>query len=208
MAKFSLRRFLWDGFQILNIGALCVDPVVVDRNLLYFHRLTLGIIGEAAVIIALVIGAVAVLEKINSPVLQFSWLSLFGGKSDDVGENINLSPAKIPVVGVVFLAAILFNLPTLAYYEEMIFRQGLESYNQAALWSLIFGLCHCLAGVSIAIGLALSIGGMWFSSLYLQGTLADAITGHTAYNLIVVSLILLGAVAKLIRKWMPDAEAA
>jgi membrane protease YdiL (CAAX protease family) len=53
-----------------------------------------------------------------------------------------------------------------------------------------FGCVHALIGIPIAVALALSVGGWWFTYRYLKGGLLESTRAHTAYNGVIVVLLL------------------
>lgn len=77
------------------------------------------------------------------------------------------------------------------------FRLGVVTWPDAFKWSLIFGLSHCIVGVPLSVGLALSIGGLWFHYQAFEGGISQSTIHHTAYNLILVTLLFVAAVASL-----------
>lgn len=69
----------------------------------------------------------------------------------------------------VFFTLLLAALPLLARAEERAFRRGTRGRLDALRRSLVFGLAHCLVGVPVFVGLALSVGGLYFSRQYTLG---------------------------------------
>lgn len=113
-------------------------------------------------------------------------------------QNINFIPFDYRLLRYPFMAVLLFNLPTLAFIEELVFRHGFGiyptmSWGDAVLRSLGFGLIHCLVGVPLRIGFIMTIGGLWFSHQYFAGGIVLATLSHFAYNTI--------AFAFLVGKW-------
>jgi hypothetical protein len=94
-------------------------------------------------------------------------------------------------------------LPLFALAEERIFREGAETWStpKRALKVVQFGLVHALIGIPVGAALTLSLGGAWFMRVYLRefratasrraATLESA-RAHTAYNGIIVVLVLVG----------------
>lgn len=141
-----------------------------------------------------VLGAVAVaavmLLRVSPGVMGFSWLNLFGQR----GANINTAAADIKYFGVAFVLLLMVSLPRLAESEENLFRQGTTSWADGIKRSLLFGLVHCLVGVPLGVGLALSIAGLFFTALYFRGGTKLSTQAHFQYNLIVCVILLFSAV--------------
>lgn len=126
------------------------------------------------------------------PFLNGSWLHIVPVNGDDGGApNLITVPLTLRFVGPVFFVLLILNIPMLANSEEKMFRVGTRSWPHALWRSLLFGLCHCTMGVSVATGLALSIGGLWFSWNYFRGGEERCTLHHTTYNLICFSILAL-----------------
>lgn len=52
-----------------------------------------------------------------------------------------------------------------------------------------FGLVHCLAGIPVFAGLALSLGGLWFTYQYFRGGVEASTVHHLTYNLLIMAAI-------------------
>ena len=85
------------------------------------------------------------------------------------------------------------------------FRMGAEAWSRRrrVRRTIEFGLIHAVIGIPIGVALALSCGGAYFMIVYLRefrrtGSQAEATIestrAHTAYNLSILSLVLLLAV--------------
>ncbi len=121
------------------------------------------------------------------PFLDRSWLYLLPANGGSAA-NVVIMPASIKYFGVVFLGVLALCLPRLAYDEEVQFRQGTENWRQGMKRSLRFGLAHCVMGVPIYVGLALTVGGLWFTYQYFKGGVERSTAYHLAYNLLVLTL--------------------
>ena len=93
--------------------------------------------------------------------------------------------------GLAFLVLLAVNLPRYAHMEEEWFREGTISWEQGLLMSALFGLAHCLVGVPIGAGLAISVAGLWFTHQYFVGGVELSTIHHATYNLILVSILFL-----------------
>ena len=75
--------------------------------------------------------------------------------------------------------------------EEIIFRLGTGSLLEGVWRSVLFGLFHCLLGIPLSAGLAMTIPGMWFTWQYLeygggQYGVHLATIHHLTYDLVVL----------------------
>jgi hypothetical protein len=116
------------------------------------------------------------------------------------GTNIAFLGTDIKFVGIVICLLLLTGIPRWAGYEEDIFRLGTTDWWDGILRSIIFGFVHMLVGVPVAGALALSLVGMFFTHMYFVGGVELSTQAHFQYNLIIVSLALLGAVLKSFAK--------
>ena len=89
--------------------------------------------------------------------------SMTGPAAETVATAVDLG-------SLVFLAALLLLLPWLAYVEERVFREGLETRSTAGrLWAALrFGLLHLVMLVPVAAALAISVAGLWYGRVYLR----------------------------------------
>jgi hypothetical protein len=157
-------------------------------------------------VFALVILAITGLLQI--PGMSFGWWTAIGGQGNPVTGGTDRTSGTVFawLIPAIFLTMLLPALPLFAEAEERIFRLGSE---RRTLWGRVgkgvqFGLVHALIGIPIGAALALSIGGWYFTLMYLRGYkaggpeagLLESTRAHTAYNfeiicLIVVALIVL-----------------
>ena len=66
-------------------------------------------------------------------------------------------------------------------------------------WALKFGLIHAVVGIPIGAALALSIGGLYFTRVYLRewratgspsAAVLESARAHTSYNLVIATLVI------------------
>jgi hypothetical protein len=127
---------------------------------------------------------------LNSVVgLKWGWTSFL--HSDGSTSNVNMIGLQYAWFAPVFALLLIVALPLLANLEEEMFRVGTKGIKSALKRSLIFGLVHMIAGVSLGYALALTIPGLWFTYQYKKGGLARSSAYHLAWNLTLVSLLLL-----------------
>src|SRR4029450_9106842 len=92
--------------------------------------------------------------------------------------------------------------------EECVSRRGAEARGTAVNLgrSLVFGLAHAVVGIPIGAALALSIGGLYLTWCYLEGwketrsqtgALLESTRAHLAYNLTIVTLVLVSLIVLL-----------
>ncbi len=135
------------------------------------------------------------------PGLDFGWWTAIGGTGNPVtgGVDTTTGSALEVLVPLVFVVVLLPGLPLFAAAEERMFRLGAEGWSTArrALMGLAFGAVHAVMGIPIGVALALSIGGWWFTAVYLWGyrrggrvmALREATLAHLAYNACVLALL-------------------
>lgn len=122
----------------------------------------------------------------------------------DLAKNFNLIGTEIKYFGI-FMCLLLFTaMPDIASTEERIFRRGLVGWQDALLWSFIFGMSHMLVGVPLAAGIALSCMGMYLSVLYLYGGLELSTLAHFQYNLILITLLMVSILVSTFAKKKPQ----
>jgi hypothetical protein len=153
-------------------------------------------------VLAAVIVAASLLMLV--PGLDWGWWSAIGGEGNPVFGSTDQTAGTVWewLVPVVFMVLLLPALPLFAHAEERMFRRGAEGWStgRRALKILQFGMVHALIGIPIGAALALSIGGAYFMRVYLRAfrrssSAADATmestTAHTAYNGVIIGVVLL-----------------
>ena len=142
------------------------------------------------VLIAVIVVASALLYV---PGLSWGWWSAIGGVGSPVlGMTERDSGSAFEwVIPLVFVLMLLPALPLFAEAEERRFRAGAENWSPAkrVARAMQFGLVHCLIGIPIGVGLALSIGGGYFTWAYLRGGIPESTRAHLAYNMTVFVII-------------------
>jgi len=152
------------------------------------------------VLVAVIVAASLLLEV---PGLDFGWWTAIGGEGNPVtGGTARAEGTALEwLVPALFLTLLLPVLPLFAEREEEIFRAGAEEWSTGRrLWRGVqFGLVHAVIGIPIAVALALSIGGWYFTWAYLSGwrrcgrscALLESARAHLAYNLVVLTVVVL-----------------
>lgn len=150
---------------------------------LRWRHLAAGLAG-----VALTAGVATALMQVGP--LTFGWVKLVrmaAGIEGGTVPHVPLSPVRV-LAGIACVVGFLPWLPRLAQREEVVFRKGAEAWTwpQRARRSITFGLAHLMNGFPIALCLALSVGGMWFTLAYLwrfrrcaaEGMGVDVATEH------------------------------
>lgn len=205
----TFLKWTWAIYLCLGLVLGVIDGPVLVNAYETFSRITLAILAQNFLVIVVILCAVAALYQIKP--LRFSWLMLFSRKAtqsaadEDRADNLSVAPMRIRYFGAAFGALLFVNIPTLALWEEKLFRLGVTEWSDAIKWSLIFGLAHCISGVPLAAGLALSIAGMWFHWQCFEGGVTLSSLHHTAYNAILIApLVLLAVVDAFIGEQAPE----
>lgn len=151
-------------------------------------------------LLAVLLVATALLQV---PGLSWGWWSAIGGVGSPV-LGVSDSQAGSPlewIVPALFLTMLIPALPLFAEAEEKRFRAGAEEWSASRRVgrAVQFGMVHCLIGIPIGVGMALSIGGGYFTWSYLRGFragggsrragIAESTRAHLAYNMTVFVII-------------------
>lgn len=191
----QIALYLWAAF----VTSLLVRPLwtkQAQKHWGVFRSLRPLDFVLALVVIALTVGTGFVLVT-YLPWLDHSWLYLLPGNDGDTA-NIFIVPATLPIVGLPFLVLLVLCLPMFAYREEMQYRAGTRNWRQGMIRSLRFGLAHSFwAGIPLYMGLALTIGGLWFTFQFFKGGVERSTRHHLAYNLIMVTALAVYGVYQL-----------
>lgn len=190
--NYDFVRHVWSGFSLK----------------LFFQSLT--------VLLTVAIVSVALMHFV--PFLRYGLLSVFyegaGNASiTPILEGSRSSHLLVRILPVFFFLAFLFVIPFLSQAEENGFRKGHEDWFSITKQSVKFGLVHLIVGIPLAVGLALTVSGLFFGYVYKttydrrtsqlghvqaqdEAVLASTIA-HSMYNTIVVSILLIGIIAQV-----------
>jgi hypothetical protein len=159
--------------------------------------------------VPLVLTAVATLASllVQIPGLSFGWWTALGGAGNPIAGSSTTTTGTLWewLLPLVFVGLVTPTLPLFALAEERIFRTGAEDWStRRRIWkTLQFGLVHALIGIPIGAALAISLGGAYFMRVYLNTFAAtrspkeathEAARAHTAYNAVIMTVVLLLAV--------------
>lgn len=170
-------------------------------HLRWYRQIRPSVIVQDLGVLVAVFGAALGLLSLDNPVLNFGWYQLLlqdVGGDPSSGGNIIAAPFSYRPLILPFVALLLFVFPRLAETEELIFRRGTRTWQQGIARSVVFGLAHMLVGVPLAVAVALSLGGLWFTYQYFRGGVARSTVYHLTYNLIVLALIVVVSVIGLV----------
>lgn len=148
-------------------------------------------------------GVIAVaVALMTAPPLRWGWWSALGGVGNPILGSTTATAGSwldwaIPATFIVLLAPA---LPLFAHREEQIFRQGVEHqrWPTRVRRAVTFGLVHALIGIPIGVALALTVGGLYFTTVYLRAfgrtasqreAVLESTRAHTAYNASIVALV-------------------
>lgn len=165
-------------------------------------------LGLQALSLPFILAAVYGLYKLHPGIMGFGLVKLIGlitgkaqktdpdGNPEIEGTNINLLGTNIKYVGIVVCLVILTGLPRWAMIEEVWFRQGTTDWMDAILRSLAFGFLHMAVGVPLVGALCISGFGLFYTYMYFIGGVELSAQAHFQYNLILISILLLGVTIK------------
>jgi hypothetical protein len=191
---------IFSGTRLLGRSDVRAHVLAIVRGLRLRHFLLcwpalIGVVVAASLLLAV-------------PGLSWGWWSAIGGVGSPVfGVSENSSGSALEwLIPLVFAVMLIPALPLFAEAEERRFRSGAEEWSRGRrVWrAMQFGLVHCVIGIPIGVGIALSIGGLYFTWAYLRGYrnggsqaagVAESTRSHLAYNLTVVGVVALALLA-------------
>ena len=168
-----------------------------------WHRIGWRHIWPIPVVLTAVVITATLLIQI--PGLRWGWWQAIGGEGNPVFGSSE-APAGTwweTAIPLVFITMLMLALPLFANAEERMFRRDAEhwSTSRRAYKIVSFGLVHALVGIPIGAAIALSWGGLYFMIVYLrqfrvnqsatEATL-EATAAHTAYNAVIISIVVIG----------------
>ncbi|HUS60971.1 MAG TPA: hypothetical protein VMY34_02165 [Acidimicrobiales bacterium] len=172
---------------------------IADRSLLVVRGLRPRHFVPVPFVLAGVVATWTLLSFL--PGLSFGWWSAIGGAGNPaVGSTEATAGTPLEyLLPLVFLTLLIPSLPLFVEAEERMFRLGAEewSWPKRLKKAVTFGLVHAIIGIPIAVALALSVGGLWFTFAYLRGyrrggrveALLESTRMHLAYNTTIVTVV-------------------
>lgn len=161
--------FVIAAFVIYAIGATFIENFYRWRFILQVWKaFSIKKILECIGALIVVIVAALLFNQVNF--LSYGYMHLFS----EQGGSIVSIPASghesgniwLHIGSIAFLVLFLIAVPFLAELEEKMFREGRLTWKRMIKRSIVFGLSHCLMGISIGTGLALCFGGLFFAVKY------------------------------------------
>jgi len=139
----------------------------LNFNINIWKKFSFEILFESILLVIPTVMFAYYLSKI--PFLSFGWYKLFFGENRNAILSI-VDTEGSNLISIIFSLVVLFILilliPHLAKMEEIIFRKNKLILKDRIKSSIIFGLAHCLMGISIGVGIALILPGFYFSIIY------------------------------------------
>jgi hypothetical protein len=191
LAFFGFRLATGAQFAASSEGRRRVGDIA--RGIRWRHIWPVPIVWTAVLAVALTL--------LQVPGLSWGWWSSLGGQGNPIIGGTDRATGTVFewLIPLVFLTLLVPALPLFAMREEEIFRRGAQHWSN---WkrlgkATVFGLVHAVVGIPIAVALALTIGGLYFTRAYLRAwrptlsereALLESARAHTAYNACIVVL--------------------
>lgn len=203
----TMAVLLWVGVGLFKGAHSALSTVGRRRSLRLLKGIGFKHIWPAPIVATGVVVVFLVLSQV--PVLTYGWWTLIGGHGNVVFGSTDATRGTVLewLVPMVFIALLIPAMPMFVEAEERRFRFGSEHRSALGrvLKALEFGLFHLLVGIPIAAALALSLGGWYFTMVYLREyrkasgnpwrATVESTRAHLAYNLFILGVV---AVAMLV----------
>jgi hypothetical protein len=197
----TLAVIAFIGSRLVTGARLSLRPEIRGRTLEILRGVRPRHVLLAPLVLAVIVLVAGVL--IELPILEWGWWSAIGGEGNPViGVTDQTSGSPLEwLLPTVFLVLLLPALPLFAEREERMFRLGAEDWSLArrAWRGMQFGLVHAIVGIPLGAALTLSIGGWYFTAMYLRGHrrgggdagagLLESTRAHAVYNLEILVLV-------------------
>lgn len=161
----------------------------LQESLQIIRRIRVPMILQNLCVLALVIAVGYGLYQL--PVLDWGWWKLLHGSAGSGGRGGNFVVVgfSFKYFAVIYFLLFVLAVPQLAKSEEKSFREGTRDWGHAVPRSLGFGLLHCVVGIPLSYGLALSIAGLWFTHQYFRGGVRRSTVYHACWNLMLLTIL-------------------
>lgn len=203
------RKYLIVAFALAQLGYLVTMPATLKA---------IEVLGEAVtdprylpyVVAAPILLGGGIVFNRRLKALGWRWLEWSpGGQS----ANLALAPIRFRWIWVPYGVMLATCMPLLAFFEEMIFRNGTTGWLRGLLWGgLAFGLVHLASFVSVRMTIYLSLVGIVLVGLYMTGGIIAVFVTHAVYNLLALTLLIaeqhLRRAPQLVRRLTQSAAAA
>src|SRR5436190_9397932 len=197
------------GFRLVTAARTAVGGVARARTRAIVSGLQRRHFAWAPLVLIAVLVVASVLLLI--PPLRIGWWTALGGTGNVVVGSTSRTKGTFLVwlIPAMFIVLLLPALPLFAEREELIFRRGAEDWStgRRAWQGLSFGLVHLIMGIPIAVALALSLGGWYFTWAYLRGyrksgsqagAVMESTRTHLAYNSVIFGVVGLALAGSLL----------
>lgn len=180
---------------IISLGMLVLDYNFISVNM--WSALKPTEIMRWSVLGGLVLGVTYYASRLipEHPLLGFSWLKLIPALRRHA-ENMAIMPTYLfAPLAVAYMGLLIYVLPVIAFWEELMFRGRIDGWLSAIATTLIFALVHFLVGATVGGSLVLVIPGGFFALVYaLQGDFAGGLIASTYLHVFydVGAVILIG----------------
>ncbi len=156
---------LWVGFELVR--------AVRSPLLQQAWRIAAGVrirhlVANLPVQVATLCGAAVLLRL---PGGQFGWWNALGGQGSILMASSATPSAAQRAMSLILLGLFAVAAPVLAMGEERLFRAGSERRTRLRRVAVAagFGLAHLTMGIPVAVAVALTVPGLWFTGRYLAG---------------------------------------
>lgn len=197
----TLAVLAFVGLRLVGVARQAVRPPLRGRVVALWKGLRPRHLLPVPVVLTAVVAAAVTLVQV--PGLDLGWWTAIGGHGNPItgGTEQAAGTSLEVIVPLVFVALLLPGLPLFAAAEERMFRLGAEGWSTTRRIGkgVLFGLAHALIGIPLGVALALSIGGWWFTAVYLWGfrrggrarAVRESTLAHLAYNACVLTLLVI-----------------
>jgi hypothetical protein len=178
---FAIINTSWiEAYLAINWGLLLLDTVL----LVGVVSIGTGLLGAYPRVMGL--GIASIIRKLQKKPRPVD----YKGIPLPEGGNVSLVGTEIKYIGVIVSLLMMTALPYLAYFEELLFRQGTVNWRDGILRSIAFGFSHMLVGVPLGPAIAITAAGLFFTQVYFVGGIATCTQAHFQYNIILFSVLL------------------
>ena len=171
---------------LAQLIALSVLPETRTALVLLVRAVTNPTYGPYALLAPALLAAGVVfntnLKKLNKPWLEWS---PFHFKA-----NVALAPTKARFVWLPYSLMLGACMPLLAFFEEVIFRNGTTSIWWGILWGgLVFGAIHFVSLVTVRMVIYLTLVGLLLVGVYMYAGLVAVFVVHATYNMLALTML-------------------
>lgn len=202
---------------IILVSSFITERGIIRYSFQIYQKISRKVLLEAF-LMTIVTGSI-VLLFMQLSALQFSWMIYVFGAN----VNLLLDPLLVHtysegtvnwILGGMLYAFLMIVLPFYAQFEERIFRKGGNTWRKIILRAIGFGLIHAVFGVPLLGAFAVMALGLFLGVKYKnafeeflefysqteaeQQAVEVSTVYHTAYNVIIVTVLFLSSVTLLV----------